>query len=81
MITTYQIRNVLRTYGNQLRKKTLPIQDSVNPVPQSPDTVDISNKAREKQMLNQISDKLISQIDEKEYRQRDKQDIQTKILQ
>jgi hypothetical protein len=77
LITTYQIRNVLRTYGNQLRKKTLSIQDSATPVRQFPDSVNISDKARRKQMLNQISNQLISQIDQKDYRQKAKQDIQT----
>ena len=67
MITTYQIKNVLRVYSSQLKKKTTPIRDSVGPLQRSPDFVDISIKARRKQMLNQISGNLISQMVPKEY--------------
>lgn len=62
MITTYQIRHVLRIYGNQLKKKNLPIKDSVEAPQRLPDFVDISMEARKKQMLNKISDNLITQI-------------------
>jgi len=75
LITTYQIRNVLRTYGNQLRKRTLPMQDRIEPIRQSPDPVTISGKARRKQLLNQISNNMISQIDRKDYQKTAKQDI------
>ena len=67
MITTYQIRNVLRIYGNQLKKRTTLFQDSVNPIKQTSDSVDISVEARRKQMLNKMSNNIISQITQKEY--------------
>jgi len=75
LITTYQIRNVLRIYGNQLKKKTVPIQDSIEQVRQPPDSVNISDKARRKQMLTQITNDMISQIAPKDYRQKAKQDF------
>ena len=62
MITTYQIRNVLRIYGNQLKKRTMLLQDNVSPNKQPSDFVDISVEARRKQMFNQISNNLVSQI-------------------
>ena len=65
MITSYQVRNVLRIYGNQLKKKTLPIKTSIEPSGYHPDFVDISMEARKKQMIGQISSNIISQIDPK----------------
>jgi capsular polysaccharide biosynthesis protein len=62
LITTYQIRNVLRTYGNQLKKKSLQIKDSAEQPRSSSDFVNISVEARKKQMLNQISNDMISQV-------------------
>jgi hypothetical protein len=62
LIETYQIRNVLRVYSSQLKKKTTPIRDSIEPFQPSYDFIDISIRARRKQMLNQMSDNLISQI-------------------
>ena len=62
MITTHQVRTVLRIYGNQLKKRALQVQDSVQePGRQSPDSVNISISARRKQMLDQISNEIISQ--------------------
>ena len=69
MITTYQIRNVLRVYGNQLKKKTLPIQDSVEPARYSCDIVDISTAARRKQMFNGLSEDIISRISRSDIQQ------------
>lgn len=62
MITTYQIRNVLRVYGNHLRKSKSPLEDRSGPLRQAADLVDISIEARTKQVLTQMSNKLISQI-------------------
>jgi hypothetical protein len=45
-----------------LKKKALPIRDSAMPAQTSSEYVDISINARRKQMLNQISGQLISQI-------------------
>jgi len=57
----------LRAYSTQLKKKTAPIRDTVDPFQPAHDVIDISIKARRKQMLNQISDDLISQITSREY--------------
>ncbi len=62
MITTHQIRSVLRVYGDQLRRRGSFIQDSVRPSQQSVDMVSISIDARRKQMVNDMSNHLISQI-------------------
>ncbi len=62
MITTYQIRNVLRIYGNQLKKRTMLLQESSAPSGRSPDSVNISVEARRKQMYDQISSNIVSQI-------------------
>ena len=61
MITTYQIRHVLRTYGNQLRRKGPLLQASVVQ-PKTSDLVDISIAARRKQTVNKISNDLISKM-------------------
>jgi hypothetical protein len=61
-ITTYQIRNVLRTYGNQLKRRTGTPKGSVAPIQPSPDSVDISIEARKRQVLSQLSAKLISRV-------------------
>ena len=62
MITTHQIRSVLRVYGDQLKRRGSFIQDSVRPNQQSVDMVSISIDARRKQMVNEMSNHLISQI-------------------
>lgn len=65
MITTYQIRNVLRTYGNQLKKRSLQIKDIAEPARKPSALVSISVEARKKQILNQISSDMISQVNHK----------------
>ena len=61
-ITTYQIRNVLRVYGNQLKKKSVHWQDG-NDIAHKPNAlVNISIEARRKQKLNEMSHDLISQM-------------------
>lgn len=62
MITTHQIRSVLRVYGDQLKRRGSFIQDSVRPNQKSNDLVSISIDARRKQMVNAMSNHLISQI-------------------
>ena len=66
MITTYQIRNVLRIYGNQLKRRNSIVEDSLDPPKQHKDVVDISMDARQKQMMTRMSEKLISQISPKD---------------
>lgn len=67
MISTYQIRNVLRVYGNDLKKKTMIQQETGNEKKQSPDSVSISDEARKKEVLNRISDKIVMQITKNDY--------------
>jgi len=67
LITTYQIRNVLRTYGNQLKKRSMQIRDSAESSYKPLDSINISVEARKKQMLNQISNDMISQVTQKSY--------------
>lgn len=67
MITTHQIRNVLRIYGNQLKKRTMLLQESVPQQEQPSDSVSISLEARKKHMVGQISTNVISQITRNNY--------------
>jgi hypothetical protein len=69
-ITTYQIRNVLRTYGNQLKRRASFAQDGVPPVQSSADLVDISVEARKRQVLSQLSAKLIARVTSREHQER-----------
>ena len=62
MITTHQVRNVLRTYSDQLRKRNTYFEDNPDSHQQPSDLVSISIDARRKQMLSRMSDNLISQI-------------------
>ena len=65
MITTYQIRSVLRIYGDQLKKKSALLQGELEPPRQTDDLVNISIEARRKQRLSQMSDHLISSVTQK----------------
>jgi hypothetical protein len=68
LISTYQIRNVLRVYGNDLKKKTMIPHESNDDKMQSSDSISISDEARKKEVLNRISDKIVSQITNNKYR-------------
>jgi len=63
LITTYQIRNVLRVYGNQLKKRNMPDQNSAEQMPRFLDSVNISIEARRKRVLNNITNNLITKAD------------------
>jgi len=69
-ITTYQIQNVLRTYGNQLKRRASLPQGGVPPVQSSSDLVDISVEARKRQVLSQLSAKLIAKVTSREPQER-----------
>lgn len=62
MVTTHQIRNVLRVYGNQLKRRNSLVQESLEPDRRYTDRVDISAEARHRQALNKMSRRVISQI-------------------
>jgi hypothetical protein len=67
LISTYQIRNVLRVYGNDLKKRTGTQQDKSEDKRNPSDSIDISDEARNKEVLNRISDSIVSQITKNEY--------------
>jgi hypothetical protein len=67
LISAYQIRNVLRVYGNDLKKKTMILQENNDGNKQPPDSINISDEARNKEVLNRISNKIISQITKNDY--------------
>lgn len=69
MITTHQIRNVLRIYGDQLKKRSLIVQGNQTPAHRSADMVTISMDARRKQMVTEMSSQLISQITPLDHRE------------
>ena len=62
MVTTHQIRNVLRVYGNQLKRRNTLVQETLEPDRTYKDRVDISAEARHRQALNKMSERVISQI-------------------
>ena len=62
MITTYQIRNVLRIYGNQLKKKAMIADEGTSEKKKPLDVINISGEARQKDVLRKMTDKLVNQI-------------------
>jgi hypothetical protein len=62
LVTTHQIRNVLRVYGNQLKRRNTLVQETLEPDRTYKDRVDISAEARHRQALNKMSERVISQI-------------------
>ena len=66
MITTYQIRNVLRVYGNQLKRRNEEqVKESLAPNRESVDLINISVNARQKEALNRMSAQIISDMNPK----------------
>jgi hypothetical protein len=61
LITTYEVRNVLRVYGNHLKKRSTHVEE-ISTSSGSVDLVDISMSARRRQMLSRISHQLISAL-------------------
>ena len=62
MITTYQIRNVLRIYGNQLKKKAMIASEGTSVKKKPVDVINISGEARQKDVLRKMTDKIVTQI-------------------
>ncbi len=62
MITTYEVRNVLRVYGNQLKRRSSQYEAAGSLNYGSVDLVDISMSARRRHLLSQISNQLISKV-------------------
>ncbi|MBW1680325.1 MAG: hypothetical protein JRF59_04675 [Deltaproteobacteria bacterium] len=61
-ITSHQVRNVLRTYGTQLKRRAGLAKEAEAGGSAIRDRVEISMDARRKQVLSQITEKLISQV-------------------
>lgn len=62
MITTYQIRNVLRIYGNQLKKKAVIANEGTLVKKKPVDVISISGEARQKDVLRKMTDKIVTQL-------------------
>ena len=62
MITTYQIRNVLRIYGNQLKKKAVIASEGTLVKKKPVDVISISGEARQKDVLRKMTDKIVTQL-------------------
>lgn len=62
MVTTHQIRNVLRVYGNQLKRRNMLVQETLEPDRRYHDRVNISTEARHKQAVNKMSERVMSHI-------------------
>jgi hypothetical protein len=67
VISTYQIRNVLRVYGNDLKKKTMILQEDGDEKKLPPDSISISDEARKKEVISRISNNIVSQITKNDY--------------
>ena len=61
MVTTHQIRNVLRVYGDQLKRRNTLVQESLGQDRQAAAHVDISTEARHRQAINDMSQRIVSQ--------------------
>jgi len=62
LITTYQIRNVLRIYGNQLKKKAVIANEGTDIKKKPVDVISISGEARQKDVLRKVTDKIVTQL-------------------
>jgi len=66
LITTYQIRNVLRVYGNQLKRRNEEqVKESLTPNREPVDLINISVNARQKEVLSRMSAQIISDMSPK----------------
>ncbi len=63
-ITTYQVQNILRTYGKQLgrARKAVGAQAPKTNGTVAPDQVEVSNDARRRQVIAKIAQEIIGQI-------------------
>jgi hypothetical protein len=61
-ISAYQIRNVLRTYRNQLKHQMTVPHDDMDLIQLLSSSVDISIEARRRQVLSQLSTKLMAKV-------------------
>ena len=61
MITAYQVNNVLRVYGDQLRQGRVSIRPK-NTDPSLSDRISISTKARRKTIIDNITTNIVNKI-------------------
>ena len=61
IISPYQINNVLRVYGDQLRHNRIPNKSTDENIPQS-DKISISAEAKRKAVVEKISSNIIDKI-------------------
>jgi len=54
-------------YGNDLKKRTVNYKENNNEISQPPDSINISCEARQKEMLNRISNNIVLQITKNDY--------------
>ena len=67
MITTYQIRNVLRIYGNQLKKKAVIASEGTFTKKKSVDVISISGEARQKDVLKKVTDGIVTKLNSNDF--------------
>jgi len=61
VISTYQVNNVLRVYGEQLRQNRLVDKEKSGDV-RSPDKIDISSEAKRKAIVDKIASDIVDRI-------------------
>ena len=61
VISPYQVNNVLRVYGDQLRHNRIPSKSKDGSIPQS-DKISISAEAKRKTVIDKISSDIIDKI-------------------
>jgi len=61
VISPYQVNNVLRVYGDQLRHNRIPSKSKDDNIPQS-DKISISSEAKRKTVIDKISSDIIDKI-------------------
>ena len=61
VISTYQVNNILRVYGNQLRHNRISSKSNDGNVPQS-DKISISVEAKRRAVIDKISSDIIEKI-------------------
>ena len=61
LITAYQVNNVLRVYGDQLRQGRVTVRPK-NTDPGLPDKISISTKARRKTIIDNITANIVNKI-------------------
>ena len=61
VISTYQVNNVLRVYGEQLRQNRLADKEKSGDA-SSPDKIDISSEAKRKAIVDKIASDIVDRI-------------------